>query len=111
MNTLYLNIKDLAKNHKISLSQLERELGFGNGTISSWKKSAPSSDKLEKVADYFHVSTDYLLGRKDDKNKKDIDLKSDDLTIFSYGGKPIDKSDRDIIKAIVSRYKRDHHLK
>ncbi|MBD5429317.1 helix-turn-helix transcriptional regulator [Lactobacillus sp.] len=64
MAILYSRIKDLANEKKISLAQLERELNFSNGIISTWKSSNPSIDKVEKVANYFNVSTDYLLGRE-----------------------------------------------
>lgn len=63
MSILYTRIKDLADRHKISLAELERNLKFSNGIISTWKKGSPSIDKVEKVANYFNVSTDYLLGR------------------------------------------------
>jgi len=56
-------IKDLAEQHKLSVSELERKLNLSNGSISKWAKSKPNSKYLEKVADYFNVSTDYLLGR------------------------------------------------
>lgn len=59
---LYERIQGLCKNHGISIPKLEDELGFGGGTISKWKTSSPGSDKLVKVAIYFRVSTDYLLG-------------------------------------------------
>lgn len=55
-------IKNLCNAHGISIPKLEEKLGFGAGTISKWKKSAPGADKLVKVAEYFQVSTDYLLG-------------------------------------------------
>lgn len=56
-------IKNLAVKKKISVAELERTLGFGNGSISKWNKQSPSVDKLNKVADYFDVSVDSLLGR------------------------------------------------
>ena len=31
-------------------------------------KSKPDSDMLQKIATYFNVSTDYLLGRTDERN-------------------------------------------
>lgn len=58
-------IKDLCKEKGISHRRLEQELGLGNGAISKWIKSSPSSDIVEKLADYFNVSVDYLLGRID----------------------------------------------
>lgn len=66
MNTIYLRIKELADNRHQSLAQIERALNLSNGSISTWKKSNPSSDKLKLVANYFNVSTDYLLGRTKD---------------------------------------------
>lgn len=62
-------IRALANEQGLSLPNLEVKLGLGNGTISRWSKSAPNTDKLQKVADFFNVSMDYLLGRseKDDE--------------------------------------------
>lgn len=56
-------IRRLCNDHGDTLASLERELEFGNGTIRRWSKTFPSGDKLRKVADYFSVSLDYLLGR------------------------------------------------
>lgn len=44
---------------------LEKELGFGNGTIGKWQKASPSVDKLKKVADWFGVTLDELLATND----------------------------------------------
>ena len=71
--TLKERIKKLANAEGLSLPKLEEELGFGGGTISRWDKSAPSADKLSKIADRYNVTVDYLLGRElSDKDKKDI---------------------------------------
>lgn len=60
---LYVNVKKLCQKQGITFAQLEKSLGFGNGTIRKWDTSSPSVDKLEKIADYFQLSTDVLLGR------------------------------------------------
>lgn len=60
---LYANVKKLCQKKGITFAQLEKSLGFGNGTIRKWDTSSPSVDKLEKIADYFQLSTDKLLGR------------------------------------------------
>lgn len=75
-------IKQLSYEKGLTIAELERILGFGNNIISKWDKSVPRSDKLEKLADYFNVSTDYLLGRSTlrmpmeknltDKEEKDV---------------------------------------
>lgn len=50
------------------------ELGLSNATATHWKRgSIPRDATLKKIADYFDVSTDYLLGRTDvreTENKK-----------------------------------------
>lgn len=77
--TLKERIRKLANSEGLSLPKLEEELGFGGGTISRWDKSAPSADKLSKIADRFGVTVDYLLGRNfTEKDEKDIakDLES-----------------------------------
>lgn len=69
--TLVDRIRTLANQRDMSLPQLEVELGLGNGTISRWRSSSPNTDKLQRIADYFNVSMDYLLGRDITLNKRD----------------------------------------
>ena len=68
--TLVDKIRVLANQKDMSLPQLEVELGLGNGTISRWRSSSPNTDKLQKIADYFNVSMDYLLGRDISLNRR-----------------------------------------
>lgn len=70
--TLKDRIRELANSEGISLPVLEKELGFGAGTISRWDKSAPSAEKLAAIADRYGVTVDYLLGRSECKNPIDI---------------------------------------
>lgn len=63
-------IRALANQKGMSLPQLEQKLGLGNGTISRWRSSSPNTGKLQKIADYFGVSMDYLLGRENSKDKR-----------------------------------------
>lgn len=64
-------IQKLAESRKISIKELSRNLGFGESTIYRWKKQEPKAIDLEKVADYFDVSVDYLLGREDKTHKEE----------------------------------------
>ncbi|WP_410495184.1 helix-turn-helix domain-containing protein [Cellulosilyticum sp. ST5] len=108
--TLVEKIQELCRRNTTTQSSLERELNFGKGTISKWDKSSPSADKLQKVADYFHVTTDYLLGREDNKtelsarNKKDIAKTLEEImdnidqgNALAYGGE-IKEEDRELYK-------------
>lgn len=47
----------------MTFAELERALGLANSSIRKWDAPFPSSERLQKVADHFQVSTDYLLGR------------------------------------------------
>jgi len=55
------NVQFLCKKNNLPTSHLEKELALANGSIRRWNESSPSIDKVQKVADYFKVSTDYLL--------------------------------------------------
>lgn len=65
-------VKSLCKKHGITVSILEERLNLPNNTIYQWKSRTPGTDRLEKVADYFKVSLDYLLGRTDDEEIETI---------------------------------------
>lgn len=62
-------IKRLCKEQKITIAELERRIQLSNGQIRKWENQTPGIDKIQKVADYFNVSIDYLLGRTEQKNK------------------------------------------
>ncbi|OUP80885.1 UNVERIFIED_ORG: transcriptional regulator [Lacrimispora saccharolytica] len=76
--TVFERIEKLRKSTGISQGKLEKELGFSNGSISKWKNSTPKSDRLQKIADYFGVSVEYLMTGKDDAEKAEITLTSKD---------------------------------
>ncbi len=57
---IYERIKHLA-NGNISINQLEKKLGISSGSLCKIDKNKPSSEKLQKIADYFGVSLDYLM--------------------------------------------------
>lgn len=67
-------IKDLIKEKKISLNKLETELGLSQGSIRHWDEKPPSYDKLMKVANYFGITIDEIVGSKDQKSPKEIKL-------------------------------------
>lgn len=74
-NMLLNRVKELANERNMTIAELERKLDFGQGSISKWNKQSPSSERLQKAADYFDVSTDYLLGRTDKRKYYDLSEK------------------------------------
>lgn len=101
--SLKTRIKNLANEHEMSLTVLESKLGFGNGTITKWDKNTPNADKLNKVAQYFGVSMDYLLNGIDqnglsEKDNRDIakDLNSLKRKLTNREDGPINFDGNDI---------------
>lgn len=58
---LYERIKKCADERKISITNLEKAVGFSNGTIGKWKKSEPKASTLYQVASYFNKPIEYFL--------------------------------------------------
>lgn len=59
-------IKELLAVEKISQYALAKRTGISQSAISNWLsgKKEPSIDSLWRVADYFDVTVDYLIGRE-----------------------------------------------
>ena len=88
--TLFERIKSLANQRDKSMKEVALELGFSENLFYRWKITEPKARDLQKVADYFDVSVDYLLGREEKEIPKHVDLSEDD-TVFSFDGKEISK--------------------
>lgn len=63
---IYENISGMCQKRGISISRLEKELGFGNATIRGWVSSSPTVERLKAVADYFGVTVDDLISNRND---------------------------------------------
>lgn len=102
-------VDSLIKEKKMTRAELERKLDFSHGSIRNWNKSFPSGDKIQAVANFFDVSTDYLLGRTDkrryydlsDKEQNDIMIQAEQLlegldskAETNYYGEPLDDEDK-----------------
>jgi|GEM_PF-627737 Helix-turn-helix. len=65
---MYERFEELLLKHDITAYRVSKETGITTATFSSWKQGryTPKQDKLQKIAEYFNVSIDYLLGHTDD---------------------------------------------
>ena len=53
-----------------SPNKVAKNLSIASGTVSEWKKGrVPQNATLKKIADYFGVTVDYLLGKTEQKEK------------------------------------------
>ena len=67
MSELFARIEALCKNRRITITELCRESGASRGSLSDLKqgrKQSLSAETLSKIADYFGVTVDYLLGNE-----------------------------------------------
>lgn len=108
--TTFDKLKKLADKQQISIVELEEKLNFSRNSLYAWKKSRPSAEKLEAVADYFNVSTDYLLGRTDnpqfDSTNEQHELTVEEAlnSVMSYDGQPLTDHDREVLTGIIEAY-------
>jgi len=88
--TTYDVISELCKNRNLAITALERELGFGRGSIGKLRTGNTTLERLQKIADYFGVTVNYLTTGQEDSLPKE---KSSELTA---------RDNRDIAKDLDS---------
>lgn len=70
-SVFYENFVALCEDKGEAITGVVQKLGGSKGNISNWRNgSYPNSDLLIKIADYFEVALDYLLGRSIKSEKK-----------------------------------------
>ena len=62
-----IRLKNLRQSKELTQVQLAEKLGVKKQSISNWENDniVPSLEMLVKIANFFHVSTDYMLGREE----------------------------------------------
>lgn len=103
--TVFENIKNLAKTRHITMKDLALELGFSENLFYTWKKTNPKASDLAKVADYFHVSVDYLLGREEKSDVPDLTIDEILNSVENYSGGQLNESDREMLRIIIEAKK------
>lgn len=104
-------VKDLCEKQGISLNTLEDKLKLGKNSLYGLKRNQPSAERLQQIADYFNVSTDYLLGRTDNPaiaketvttaDGRIVDLSNLRERVVLFDGKPLSDDDVDKIAQII----------
>ena len=76
-----LRLRDLRFQAGMTQTELAKKLGTTQRCVSNWENDnvAPSVEMLVKIADYFCVSTDYLLGRDESYNLNVSDLTAEEI--------------------------------
>ena len=66
MSTFAVNLKKIRKSKKVSQKVVAQQLGYGYTAVANYEsgRNEPSIDDLIKIADFFQVSMDVLVGRE-----------------------------------------------
>lgn len=108
-------LKRLRKDKKLTQEQLGRKINVTKVSISGYENGnrSPDTETLQKIADFFDVTTDYLLGRSDNpvltaKDEKDIAKKLENIlnsmdsdTALAFDGEPMDEETKELVKAAI----------
>ena len=74
---LYEKIQEICDSKGTTVSGLEKDLGFSNSTIRTWKNSSPSIENLKKVADYFGITVDELISGEKERRTVPVNSSSE----------------------------------
>lgn len=75
-NNSFKNIINLIEEHNDTPSKVLKDIGLNPNTIADWKKGKgkPSTDAIIKFAEYYHVTTDYLLLGNNPDDSDDVNM-------------------------------------
>lgn len=77
---IYDRIRMLCKEKGVTITGTEMELGFARGSLCKIDKNKPSAERLQKLAEYFEVESDWLTGASEYKTKKEMLQHFDDIS-------------------------------
>lgn len=77
---MYDVFEQLLQKHGITAYKVSKDTGVTQTSLSNWKagRNTPSAKTLQKIADYFGVSVDYLMTGKEDVKEKAPELTARD---------------------------------
>ena len=117
MLPVYEAVKKLCKSRGLSFNDVEEGIGVGKNTLYGLKRNHPSVERVMQLADFFDVSVDFLLGRTNEENPREIvkeALESEDPKELEFDeffsmdikkdGQKITDRDKRIIKAMIDSY-------
>ena len=96
-----IRLKDVRNKFKMQQKDVCLSLNIPQNTYSQYEngKREPDSETLSRIADFFNVSVDYLLGRTDEPSVKSLDeqLEGIDFALWGEVRDLTDEEKQDII--------------
>lgn len=112
-------VRNVCRQRKIPIAQLEKDCGFANGYLNPKKLSKIPYDRSQKIADYLDLSLEYLLtGKQPEKlpapeSRRRFDIESAKIALFGGDSEVTDDMWEEAIFAaqlIKDRYRRKKGL-
>lgn len=81
-------MKELREGNGLSQKKLADQLGLSAGTIGNWESGTrePNFDMIQRLSDFFEVTTDYLLGKSDLRNPNIPEPTDEDIRFALFKG-------------------------
>ncbi len=89
---MYEIFSKLLQEHGITPYKVSKETGVSQSTLSDWKRgvSTPKQDKLQKIADYFGVTLEYLMtGEEKEADRYYINEETAEMAQTLFENKPL----------------------
>lgn len=99
-------LKVLREQKQLSKAEVARRLDVGNTTYSNWEYGLrePNADTIVKLANFYNVSTDYLLGHDHNDQDKELTVEAAIMSIKQYNGQPVSGQDQKTLIFIAKAY-------
>ena len=79
--------KALCGEKNVSTYRACTDIGLNRSAVAKWKEgSQPNGTTAAKLAEYFGVTTDYLLGQSEQRTPKTREVSDDDIKFALFGG-------------------------
>lgn len=102
MSIVYDRISELCNNAGITITDLERTCNLSISSIKKWDgSSVPRADSIQKIAQYFNVSSDYLVGRTNIKSTAEEILADKDLIALQRARENMSPQNKEKMIAIL----------
>jgi transcriptional regulator with XRE-family HTH domain len=101
-----MKFKELREEKELSIRELEKLIGINRSSISRLETGAIKANDiyLSQYADFFNVSVEYILGRTNIRNEREMtNLVKDILVTHGFADKPLDEI-RHILEKTLELY-------
>lgn len=109
-----IRLKELRNQKNMTQDELGKVLNVSGKTIGAWERDSrqPNIETINALANYFNVSTDYLLGRSEEKKSPSEDRENKDLKKFlednldngmTFGDGEVTEEDREKLEIALTQ--------